>query len=97
MTDSAFNQVVTDIYFNTGYHKTIYTVEAPDAIEPADKQARTIFRYKENNMSAAVAYRDDYSVVIFGFPFESIIDPDVRNRTMKSVFNYFLSGRTAPR
>ena len=88
-SDSLFKQIISDISFNTSYHNTIYTVEAPDAIEPVDTQAQTIFRYEENNMSAAVAYKDDYRLVIFGFPFESIIEPKVRNLTMKAVFNFF--------
>ena len=50
-----------------------------------------IFRYKENNMSAAVAYDGLYKVVIFGFPFETITSEESRFRTMKAVFNFFNS------
>jgi hypothetical protein len=89
VTDSVFSQVLTELKFNTSYHKQIYTVEAPDAIEPADSLARTIFRYKENNMSAAVAYDGPYKVLIFGFPFETILDANSRNQTMKAIFQYF--------
>jgi hypothetical protein len=91
VSDTGFNQIITDLKFNTSYHKNIYTVEAPDAIEPADSLATTIFRYKENNMSAAVAYKGPYKVVIFGFPFETILDPDSRNMTMKAIFTFFTS------
>ena len=90
VSDTVFNKIITDIKFNTSYHKDIYMVEAPDAIEPADSLAFTIFRYKENNMSAAVAYNGSYKVVIFGFPFETIIDSDSRNQTMKAIFNFFI-------
>ena len=40
--------------FNTDYHPEIYTVEAPDGIEPFGKNAITAFRYGENNVSAGV-------------------------------------------
>jgi hypothetical protein len=94
VSDSGFSQILTDLKFNTSYHKTIYTVEAPDAIEPADSLARTIFRYKENNMSAAVAYDGPYKVVIFGFPFETIIDTEERNRAMQAIFKFFIPDPT---
>jgi hypothetical protein len=87
--DSIFRHIVSEIEFNTSYHKKIYTVESPDAIEPADSLAYTIFRYKENNMSAAVAYSGSYNVIIFGFPFEAILDSGKRTKTMAAVLNYF--------
>jgi hypothetical protein len=89
VTDSAFHHIISDLQFNTSYHKKIYIVEAPDAIEPADSLAHTIFRYRENNMSAAVAYRDSYKVIIFGFPFEAILDSGKRTKTMAAILNYF--------
>jgi len=89
VTDSTFKTIIGDFQFNTSYHPTIYTVEAPDAIEPADSLAHTIFRYKENNMSAAVAYNGPYKVVIFGFPFEVILSKEARNKTMQGVFDFF--------
>jgi len=87
--DSIFTTIIKDFTFNTSYDQNIYTVEAPDAIEPADPLAYTIFRYRENNMSAAIAYDGPYKVVIFGFPFETIINHESRNLIMKAVFNFF--------
>jgi len=75
--------------FNTNYHPEIYTVEAPDAIEPAHLNAKTILRYSENNMSAAVTYKGNYKIVAFGFPFETILNQKNRDRVMKAVLNYF--------
>jgi hypothetical protein len=91
VTDSTFKTFIADFQFNTSYNPNIYTVEAPDAIEPADSLAHTIFRYKENNMSAAVAYDGPYKVVIFGFPFETILNEESRIRIMRAIFDFFTS------
>lgn len=66
-----------DIDGNYAYYHTLnsesYVVENPDAIEPADERAFTIFRYTENNLSAGVLYRgEQYNACILGFPLESI-------------------------
>ena len=50
----------------------VYAVESPDALVPADKDAYTIMRYRDNNISAGVAYKGDYKVVSLGFPIEAI-------------------------
>ncbi|MBN2417341.1 fibronectin type III domain-containing protein [bacterium] len=75
--------------FNTGLHPVLYAAESPDAIEPAKSPAKTILRYSENNTSAAVAFKGDSDIIIFGFPFETIISEADRNAVMKAVFNYF--------
>ena len=66
-----------------------YVVEAPDAIVPACKEAYTVMRYAENNLSAAVAYQGDYKTYIMGFPFESIRSEKERNLLMKEILNFF--------
>lgn len=75
--------------FNTSFHKTIYKVEAPDAIEPFGEGAITAFRYGENNSSAGIAFKGAYKTVIMGFPFETIIDEKGRAKLMKQILNYF--------
>ena len=71
------------------YHKLNsegYVVENPDAIEPADENSHTIFRYSENNLSAGTLYRgDNYSTCILGFPIESITDNDKINTLIKAI------------
>lgn len=71
------------------YHKLNskgYVVENPDAIEPADENSHTIFRYSENNLSAGTLYRgDDYSTCILGFPIESITDNNKINTLIKAI------------
>ena len=75
--------------FNTGYSKDIYSVEAPDAIEPAGNGAICAFRYTENNTSAGVIFNGSYKTVILGFPFETIISERDRNLIMEQILNYF--------
>jgi hypothetical protein len=65
-----------------------YVVERPDAIEPVDKNAYTIFRYSENNLSAGVAYKGSYATCVLGIPFEAV-KPDKRNELMKAVVSFF--------
>lgn len=87
--DSLFIQSKEVFEFNTDYRPDLYAVESPDAIEPA-KAAKTILRYAENRFSAATAYfGNDYSVVVFGFPFETIVEEGWRNRVMRAVLSSF--------
>ena len=76
--------------FNTGYQADMYTVEGADALEPADSSSTTLLRYSENNMSAGIAYRGDYGVVAFGFPFETIMDPEERDLILRKILAYLL-------
>lgn len=85
LTDAAPDRFPAKLDYNTSYQPSIYTVEAPDAIEPVGKQAVTLFRYKSNNSSAGVFYKDHYTVVSLGFPFETIMDEEGRNELMKTV------------
>jgi len=85
--DSNFN--LNTFAFNTEYSPEIYTVEAPNAIEPANDEAKTIFRYSSNNTSAAVAYKSNYKVFVCGFPFESILTEKSRNEYMKVILDFF--------
>ncbi len=65
-------------------------VENPDAIEPADKNAFTIFRYSENNLSAGVLYKGEtYSTCILGFPIEAVKGQDKRNELIKQITDAF--------
>ncbi len=73
--------------FNTVLNDSIYAVEAPDAIDPFEG-SRTILRYSENQYSAAVAFRNEYGVVVLGFPFEAILGAVDRDRVMRAVLDY---------
>lgn len=78
---------------NYSYHNELnsdsYVVEAPDAIEPASKDAYTIMRYSENNLSAGIAYKGNYKTCVLGFPFEAIRTESERDVLMNSILTFF--------
>lgn len=78
---------------NYTYHNELnadsYVVESPDAIEPATKDAHTVMRYSENNLSAGVAYQGDYKTLVLGFPFESIRTDSEREAFMNAALTFF--------
>ncbi len=75
--------------FNTRFHPEIYTVEAPDGIEPAGNGAVTAFRYGENNVSAGIAFMAKNKGIVLGFPLETIIDHGTRLEMMRQIFRFF--------
>jgi hypothetical protein len=87
-TVNNFSPSLKDFNFNTEANKLIYAAEAPDEISPS-KESKTVLRYSENKFSAATAYKNEYGVVIFGFPLETVLDEGVRNELMNSVLLYF--------
>jgi len=89
--DPDFARMDQEFRFNTTIDPVLYTVEGADALEPVDSTAITLMRYSENNMSAAVAFRGEYGVVSFGFPFETIVDQEMRDLVMKQTLNYLLN------
>ena len=61
-------------------------VESPDAIEPASAGAHTVFRYAQNNLSAAVGYKGEkYATFIMGVPFDTVIDAEKRKELMQII------------
>lgn len=75
--------------FSTKLNDKIYAVESPDALVPADKDAYTIFRYSDNNISAGVAYKGAYRTVSLGFPIETLATPCQIEKLMGEVLNFF--------
>jgi hypothetical protein len=73
--------------FNTELNRTMYCVEAPDAIVPNDG-GQQLLRYSENQFGAAVGYRKKYGLVVMGFPFETITDSTLRTELMRGVLTY---------
>jgi hypothetical protein len=90
-TEPAFASRDQQFRFNTGWDPKLYTVEGADALEPVDSTAITLMRYSENNMSAAVAFRGSYGVLAMGFPFEALVDQQMRDEMMKRIMNYLLN------
>jgi len=84
---NTFLPIKNSFEFNTTLNDSIYKVEAPDELGEING-SEVLLRYKENNFSAAVGYKDKYGVVSFGFPFETILGDNQRALIMKSVLNY---------
>lgn len=82
-----FSSEESNFEFNTSYTDSIYKVEAPDEIGNV-KDSEVLLRYSENNFSAGVGYKDKYGVVVFGFPFETVLGEKQRAILMKSILNY---------
>jgi hypothetical protein len=78
--------------FNTHPSASIYDVEAPDAIVPADKSAQVVFRYHDTGYPACVVSNNCSKTVVMGFPFETIVDPARRIDLMKRVIAFFNTG-----
>ena len=70
-------------------NEKVYAVESPDALVPADKDAYTIFRYSDNNISAGVAYKGAYKTVSLGFPIETLATPCQIEKLMGEVLKFF--------
>lgn len=69
--------------FHQTTNSTIYSVENPDGIQPADKFGTTFLKYADNEVPAAVAFTGKgYKVVSFGFPLETVKD----ERVMDTLF-----------
>lgn len=73
--------------FNTVFNDSVYKVEAPDELGEING-SEVLLRYSENNFSSAIGYKGNYSVVSFGFPFETILGEKNRIILMKAVLNY---------
>lgn len=78
--------------FNTDLNDSIYAVEAPDALNPVNG-SESLLRYSENQISAAVGYKNEYGVVAFGFPFETILGDDARQEIMMHILKYLLGNK----
>ena len=77
--------------FNMDYDPEIYSVDAPDGIEPSGKNAFTAFRYSENNVSAGILYKGKSRIVAIGFPIECIKNTQTQHSLIKQIFGFFES------
>ncbi len=83
-----------DVEFNREPSKECYGVESPGCVIPYGKNSYIAMRYLTNNQSAAVAYDgEDYRSVVMGFPFETILDEQLRDSLMKGVLEFLNSKR----
>ncbi len=67
-----------------------YLCESPDAFVPIGENAFTIMRYPQTSISAAVAYAgNDYKIVSFGFPIETLKEQNQIDRLIEQVIYFF--------
>ncbi|MCX7766880.1 MAG: hypothetical protein N2246_09290, partial [Candidatus Sumerlaeia bacterium] len=68
----------------------VYGVELPDSIKPAkDSGAQVVLRYQDAYFNAGIAYPgSDYRLIVFGFPFETIVSRDVRHKIMSIILSF---------
>jgi hypothetical protein len=97
VADPEYGEYGRDFSFNTSLEAPIYAVEGADALEPADKGSFTLMRYRENNMSAAVASREGPGVVVLGFPFEAILDGEERHEIMQIILKHIFERKAHER
>ena len=90
-TDFAHKWLVGSWNFNVDYDPEIYSVEAPDGIEPAGSNTVCAFRYTGNNVSAGTLFKGKSRIVSLGLPFETILHNSDQNAFMQQIFNFFES------
>ncbi len=78
------------IDFNTSLNDSIYAAEAPDALGEING-SKTILRYYESDTGAGIAYKENYGVVAFGFPFETILGKEKQKEVMRFILSYLLN------
>lgn len=68
----------------------IYCVESPDGITPSGKCAKTIYRYADSSISAAIVHNGDgYKTVCFGFPLEALVANPSNDNLIINSLEYF--------
>ena len=76
-------------YWNE-FNERMYRVENADALRLPGKLSSVFLQYPETGMNAAVAYNPgNYRVVSFGFPLETLKDPDDLRILLSSCLSYF--------
>jgi hypothetical protein len=88
-TDTAPAVFPVSLEFINQPNAATYHVEAPDGIEPSGEKSTTLYRYKENNVSAGVLYHSGHKAISLGFPFEALQKKKDRDDLMKAILEYF--------
>ena len=82
-------QLGTMHYWNE-FNEQVYRVENADALRVPSKLSAPFLQYPETGMNAAIAYNPGkYKVVSFGFPLETLKDPDDLRILLQQTLNYF--------
>lgn len=75
---------------NRGVSEHCYAVARPDILAPVGNSF-VAFVYDKSRESAGVAYVDNYRVLATGFPFETILDDNIRAELMGAVMCFLLN------
>ena len=76
-------------YWNE-FNEQVYRVENADALRLPGKLSTAFLQYPETGMNAAVAYNPgNYRVISFGFPLETLKDPEDLRILLESCLGYF--------
>jgi len=75
------------VAFDNG--SSIYNVEQPDRISPAGGSTAVMTYTGGGSGTAAIQYDGDYKLVYMAFPYEAIVDPNVRRSVMDRVLGFF--------
>lgn len=77
---------IPGFYFTEDYENEIYGTLSPDALVKSGSGAVPSLIYQDTNLYAAIQYKSDSgSVVIFGFPFETINSEVTRKDVMERI------------
>ena len=69
--------------YNNQFSETIYKVEAPDALMPADSTSHQLYRYTENGLGAAIYKPQGGKIIVLGFPFETILSGQTQDEILR--------------
>ena len=79
--------------FDNKPNEKIYCVESPDGLLPIGNNAWSIYRYKDTNISAGVAYDGkDYKSVSLGFPIETLKSREQIDKIISDILDFFENG-----
>ncbi|MBO4525678.1 MAG: fibronectin type III domain-containing protein, partial [Bacteroidales bacterium] len=69
-----------------------YFVENPDGIRPMDNNGKLVYKYRSSNVGAAVQYQGPgYRAVTFGFPLETIKNPEDLKQVLSGALEFICS------
>ena len=69
-----------------------YFVENPDGIRPMDNHGKLVYKYRSSNVGAAVQYQGPgYRAVTFGFPLETIKNPEDLKQVLSGALEFICS------
>lgn len=84
------NKICGDLDYYNYLNQDIYCAEQSDGIVPASKEASSILKYSDSEISAAICFNGKgYRTVCVGFPLETIKKEEGRMSLMSAVLSFF--------